>query len=60
MVRIDCASSLPPHIQPPIAPVPSPIRGMVIGWDNCSISIRGRAAWLVMAGLLLADVISAT
>ena len=26
MVRIDSVSSVPPHIQPPIAQVPSPMR----------------------------------
>ena len=26
MVRIDLVSSVPPHIQPPIAQVPSPMR----------------------------------
>src|SRR5438270_2598077 len=30
MVRTDCRSSVPPHIQPPIAQVPRPTRDTVI------------------------------
>src|SRR5271163_2193579 len=42
MVRIDCASSVPPHIHPPIAQVPRPMRETLSGVPVISMdSMRG-------------------
>src|SRR5262249_36395271 len=45
MVRIDCSSSVPPHIQPPIAHVPRPMRaafGTTPAISMCSM-VRARS-----------------
>jgi hypothetical protein len=42
MVAIDTASSVPPHIQPPIAHVPRPIRDTVSGLPGIGMVSKGR------------------
>ena len=52
MVRIDCASSVPPHIQPPIAQVPKPMRETTSDVSAISMdSMRelSESAWVVEA-----------
>src|SRR6266849_9426607 len=41
MARIDLASSVPPHIQPPIAQVPSPMREVTIPVSMISMVSNG-------------------